>query len=88
MATIFFIIAATRLRNDLHPNKINSSHILFRSFSFAILSESILRWNVAFLLFPETPHIVQSRVGVMVLGLIEAIKNSNYFVIFLAWFGR
>ena len=57
MAAIFSIIVPTRLRNDLHAFKINSSDILFHSFSIAVLSEPIFGRKIAFVLFSKTPHI-------------------------------
>ena len=58
MATIFFsIIVSTHLWNELHAFKINSSDILFPSFSIAVLSESIFGWEVEFVLFSKMPYI-------------------------------
>ena len=39
--SLFSIIVSTRLRNGLHTFKINSSNILFRSSSIAVLSGPI-----------------------------------------------
>ena len=58
MATTFFNILSTCLRNDLHAFKINSPDILFHSSLIAILSEPIFEWEVAFVLFRKTPDIV------------------------------
>ena len=55
MAAIF--IVSTRLRNDLLVFKINSSNILFHSSSIAVLSVPIFRWEIAFVLFSQMPHI-------------------------------
>ena len=41
MAAIFSIIVSTRIRNDLHAFKMNSSSILFNSSSIAVLSKPI-----------------------------------------------
>ena len=58
MATIFFsIIVSTRFRKDLQAFQINSSDILFRSSSKAVLSELISGCEVAFVLFSKTPCI-------------------------------
>ena len=48
MTTIFSNNVSTRLRNDLHTVKINSSDILFHSSSVAVLSEPIFGWEVGF----------------------------------------
>ena len=57
MAVTFSVIVSTRLRKDLHDFKINSSDILFHSYTKAVLSEPIFRWKVAFVLFSKTPYI-------------------------------
>ena len=59
MDTIFFsIFVSTRLRNDLHALRIDSSDVLFHSSSIAVSSEPIFRWEVAFVLFfSKTLHI-------------------------------
>ena len=41
-----------------HGFKVNSSDILFYSSSIAVLSEPIFGWEVEFILFSETPHMV------------------------------
>ena len=57
MATIFSITVSTHFRNYLYAFKINSSDILFHSFSIAVLSEPIFGWEIAFVLFYEMPQI-------------------------------
>ena len=58
ISTFFSIIVSTRIRNYLHPFKINSSDILFYPTSTVVLSKLIFWWEIAFLSFTKTPHIV------------------------------
>ena len=58
MAAIFLIIVSAYLRNDLHALKINSSDILFHSFSIEVLSKPLFGWEVAFVFFSKTLHII------------------------------
>ena len=51
----FSDIFSTRLRNDLHDFKINSSDILFQSSSIAVYPNQYLGGKL--LLFSKTPHI-------------------------------
>ena len=54
MATNFSIMVSIYFRNDLLALKINSSDILFPSFSIAVLSKPIFGLEVAFVLFSKT----------------------------------
>ena len=65
MTTIFSIILSTWFRNDLHVFKINSSNILFHSFSVAVLSDPIFESEVAFVLFSKT-HLYNVIKGVKI----------------------
>ena len=61
MAVIFLISVSTRFRNYFQALKINSSDILFNSFSIAIISESIFEWEVAFVWFCKKRHTCNQR---------------------------
>ena len=72
-------------RNDLFVFQINSSDILFHSFSQAVLSEPIFGWEVAPVLFSKSPHIVYSRE--LRSGFDGDHKETPIIAeFFLAWF--
>ena len=58
MATILSIIVWTRLQKNLNAFNINSSDIWYHFSSIAMLSEAIFVWEVEFVLFSKTSHIV------------------------------
>ena len=45
MATFFSIVVSTRIRNDLHIFKVDSSDILFHSSSMVVLSEPMFGYE-------------------------------------------
>ena len=82
MAAIFLITTSTRLRNDLHAFKVNSSSILFHSSSLAVLSQLIFGWDVVFVCFLK--RTIKRNQGDKGLGLMEAIKKLLSFRNFFA----
>ena len=82
MGPLFFfsIIVSSRHRKDFYAFKVNISDILFYSSSVTVLSEPILGWIVAFVLFSKKPHIAFSR------GLRSGLKSCLIVVLtFFLW---